>query len=66
MAHLLLERRWFGDIGFGLAFLLLLETLDHEEFSRDHERIRFLVLKIKRMAAVSWDATRKLSKTGRA
>lgn len=52
------RRREYASIGFGLAFLLLLETLDRSP--ADADRLRFLVLKLKRMAAVSWAATRAL------
>ncbi|MEZ6184165.1 MAG: hypothetical protein R3F62_04035 [Planctomycetota bacterium] len=52
------QRREYASIGFGLAFLLLLETL--ERAPEDAARVRFLVLKLKRMAAVSWSATRAL------
>lgn len=52
------RRREYASIGFGLAFLLLLETL--ERAPEDADRLRFLVLKLKRMAAVSWAATRAL------
>lgn len=52
------QRREYASIGFGLAFLLLLETL--ERAPNDHARVRFLVLKLKRMAAVSWATTRAM------
>ena len=51
-------RREYASIGFGLALLLTLEAV--ERTPADRARLRFLVLKLKRMAAVSWVTTREI------
>lgn len=51
-------RREYASIGFGLALLLTLEAVSR--VPDDRARLRFLVLKLKRMAAVSWVTTREI------
>jgi hypothetical protein len=51
-------RREYASIGFGLALLLTLEA--GERAPGERARLRFLVLKLKRMAAVSWMTTREI------